>query len=75
MATKSTKRKKPTKKPAPPRKPSRRSGGGSGGGSRGGSGGADGIDKLSRAIFRPEVAGVLLVLLAVFGEWARGTRT
>jgi S-DNA-T family DNA segregation ATPase FtsK/SpoIIIE len=56
MTTKSTRHKKPTKKPAPQRKPNRRSGGS----------GADSIEKLSRAIFRAEVAGVLLVLLAVF---------
>ncbi len=61
MATKPTKRKKPTKKPPPQRKPSRRSGG-----SRSGNGGADGVERLSRAIFRAEVAGVMLVLLAVF---------
>lgn len=55
MATRSTRRKKPTKKPAPQRKPNRRS-----------SNGADSVEKLSRALFRAEVAGVLLVLLAVF---------
>jgi len=53
MATKSTKRKKPTKKPAPRRK--------SGGGSTG-----DDMRRISRALFRPEVGGVLLVLLAIF---------
>lgn len=54
MATKSTKRKKPTKKPTPRRRPS-----------RSGSNNA-GLENLSRAIFRAEVGGVLLVLLAVF---------
>ncbi len=51
-ASKPTKRKKPTKKAPPKRKPS------------GGNGGS--IQDVSRAIFRAEVGGVLLVLLALF---------
>ena len=51
-ASKPTKRKKPTKKAPPRRKPS------------GGNGGS--IQDVSRAIFRAEVGGVLLVLLALF---------
>ena len=51
MATKSTKRKKPAKK-APARRRSSNSG--------------SNLQSISRAIFRPEVGGVLLVLLAVF---------
>ena len=58
MATKSTKRSKPTKKPAPRQKPaSRRKAGGSA---------SNDMQQISRALFRPEVGGVLLVLLAIF---------
>jgi hypothetical protein len=58
MATKSTKRSKPTKKPATRQKPaSRRKAGGSA---------SNDMQQISRAVFRPEVGGVLLVLLAIF---------
>ncbi len=51
MATKATRRKKPAKKPAPRRKSSSSN---------------NDLQQISRAIFRPEVGGVLLVLLAIF---------